>query len=107
MKIQSILFVLCLMGSVVFAQEKTVWTIDQGHSNIGFAVSHMTISEVEGEFEEFTARVVSQGEDFDGAVVQFSAAVSSITTDSEKRDAHLQGADFFDAENNPNISFNG
>jgi len=83
------------------------WSPDLSHSNIGFAVTHMVISETEGEFEKFDAQVLSDREDFDGAEVSFTAQVASINTDNEKRDAHLKSDDFFNAEKYPEIKFNG
>ena len=84
---------LVLLSGVTFAQ--TTWTIDKNHSKIGFNVTHMAISEVEGKFNDFDGSIVSKADDFNGAQVQFTAKTASIDTDNEKRDGHLKSPDFF------------
>ena len=81
------------------------WGFDKTHSQIKFAVTHLVISEVEGEFTSFEGKVVSESEDFSGASVEFSAQVSSIDTENEQRDGHLQSPDFFNAAEYPTLSF--
>ncbi|MTI22348.1 polyisoprenoid-binding protein [Fulvivirga sp. RKSG066] len=89
----------------VFAQ--TTWNLDKSHSNIGFAVSHMVISETEGNFKDFDATVTTTKDDFNGAKVNFTADVNTIDTDNEKRDGHLKSDDFFSAQKYPKIVFDG
>ncbi len=101
-----ILALTVLVGFSV-AKAQTTWTIDKSHSTIGFNVTHLVISEVDGKFNEFDAKVTSTSEDFAGSEVEFTAQVASIDTDNEQRDNHLKSADFFDAENNPTVSFKG
>lgn len=96
---------LLLAATVGFAQ--STWTLDKAHSKIGFTVSHMVISETEGNFKEFDAKVSSPAEDFDGASIEFTAEVASIDTDNEKRDQHLKSDDFFNAEQFPQVKFAG
>lgn len=90
-----------------FTMAQSQWTIDQYHSKIGFSVSHLVISEVDGHFKEFDGSISSTSDDFNGAKVIFNAKVASIDTGNEKRDGHLKSDDFFGAESNPTISFDG
>lgn len=94
-----------LMSTAIFAQ--TAWTIDKVHSKIGFSVAHMAVSETEGVFTDFDGSLSTTAADFNGAEVTFTAKVSSIDTDNERRDGHLKSADFFDAEKFPEITFKG
>lgn len=94
-----------LFSGSVLAQ--STWNIDKVHSKIGFSVTHMVISEVEGTFKDYTASLVSSAEDFNGAEVSFTAKVASVNTENERRDNHLKSADFFDAEKFPEITFKG
>src|SRR6188768_4234322 len=96
---------LLLFSGVTFAQ--TTWTIDKNHSKIGFNVTHMAVSEVEGKFNDFDGSIVSKADDFNGAQVQFTAKTASVDTDNEKRDGHLKSPDFFEAEKFPEITFKG
>lgn len=89
------------------AMAQTTWSIDKAHSKIGFSIPHMAISEVEGNFKDFDASVVSKAADFNGAEVTFSAKTASIDTDNERRDNHLKSPDFFNAEQHPELSFKG
>lgn len=96
-------FVFLMSGA--FAQ--TTWTLDKAHTKIGFVVTHMSVSEVEGNFKDFEGSIVSNSADFGGAEVKFSAQTASIDTDNDRRNEHLKSPDFFDAAKNPTITFAG
>ena len=83
----------------------TKWTIDGMHSEIGFKVRHMMISNVSGNFGQFAAEAMTTGEDFASANFSFNATVDSINTGVADRDGHLKSADFFDVANYPGLSF--
>lgn len=89
------------------AVQNKQWNIDQMHSKIGFAVDHLTIAEVEGQFREFEGTVITNGANFDGAQVNFTLVVSSIDTHNEQRDEHLRSVDFLDADIYPLLIFKG
>ena len=99
------LFAVLFLAGTTFAQ--TTWSIDKGHSKVGFSATHMVVAETEGVFKDFDAKVTSKSEDFNGADVEFTAKVASINTDNEKRDGHLKSDDFFNAEKFPEIKFKG
>ena len=73
------------------------WAVDKVHSNIGFAVDYMA-GTFTGSFSDFDAEV-SDG------VLKGSAKVASVQVKDPNLEAHLQGPDFFDAERNPELSF--
>ena len=104
-KINTLLVMLFFAAGSTFAQ--TTWSVDKSHSKIGFSVPHMAVSEVEGNFKDFDASVVTKAADFNGAEITFTAKTASIDTDNERRDNHLRSADFFDAEKHPEVSFKG
>lgn len=84
---------------------KTKWTIDPVHSEIGFKVKHLMVTNVRGTFKEFDASIYTTGEDFMTAEIDFWLNPASVDTRDEKRNAHLKSADFFDVENFPEINF--
>ena len=78
------------------------WTVDPGHSTVGFAVKHMGIATVRGKFEQFEGALeVTEN----GVVARGTVQAASVNTNEEQRDAHLRSADFFNAEANPVIAF--
>ena len=85
--------------------ETKKWALDPTHSEIQFKVKHLMISTVTGQFKRFGGSVEIENDDLRTAKVQFEADISSISTNNEQRDAHLQTGDFFDAENHPKLSF--
>ena len=79
--------------------------IDAAHSEIGFKVKHLMISNVSGVFNKFDATVESEKEDFSDAKISFDAEVGSIDTKNEQRDTHLKSDDFFNAAEFPTLKF--
>lgn len=84
---------------------ETTWKVDNAHSEVGFKVKHMMITNVSGSFETFDAVVSISGDDFSTAQFNFSADIESITTGVGDRDAHLKSDDFFNAEAFPQLTF--
>ncbi len=83
----------------------TKWNLDPTHSEVGFKVKHMMITNVSGSFESFAASVDTEGNDFETMKVTFTADLNSVSTGSADRDNHLKSADFFDAEKYPQLKF--
>jgi Uncharacterized conserved protein len=81
------------------------WTLDHNHTEVTFKVKHLVISSVTGKFKTFDGTVESDKEDFTDAKIRFTADVNSIDTGNEQRDGHLKSADFFDAANHPQLTF--
>jgi len=98
-------FTLALVFSFSVFAQSTEWEIDYSHTNIGFTISHLVISDVTGRFQEYSGSVKTSGEDFEGAQVDITIKTASIFTDNKKRDDHLRSDDFFNAEKNPTITF--
>lgn len=80
------------------------WTADQAHSKVGFAVKHMGIATVRGEFTEFEG-TLEVGDDLSTARAYGTVKTASVDTSEPQRDEHLRSADFFDAETFPELSF--
>ncbi|HEV2059762.1 MAG TPA: YceI family protein [Solirubrobacteraceae bacterium] len=80
------------------------WTVDAAHSKVGFAVKHLGIATVRGEFKEFEG-TLEIGEDLASSRAFGKVKTASIDTGEPGRDDHLRSADFFNAETNPEITF--
>jgi polyisoprenoid-binding protein YceI len=87
------------------APESASWSLDKAHAKLGFTISHMTVSDVEGFFKQFDAKITATGSDFTDAKVEMTAQVGSINTDNDKRDEHLKSPDFFDASKFGTVTF--
>jgi polyisoprenoid-binding protein YceI len=98
-------FILAFLLTTTCAFSQGVWTLDKGHSKVGFTVSHHTISEVDGVFKTYDAKFTASKEDFSDAVFEMSADIASLNTENEARDKHLKSADIFDAEKFPKLTF--
>lgn len=97
--------VLLFFTSAMLTFAQTNWAFDKAHSKIGFSVSHLVITDVEGNFKEFDASVTTDGDNWENAKIEFTAEIASIDTDNEKRDEHLRSDDFFNAEMYPQLKF--
>jgi polyisoprenoid-binding protein YceI len=91
-----------MISAATFAQS---WTLDKAHAKLGFSITHLMVSDVEGTFKTFDITLNSSKDDFSDAVITLTADINSINTDNDKRDAHLKSPDFFDAAKFPSLSF--
>jgi len=100
-----LIFFSMLTASISVAQAAN-WRLDKSHTTIGFEVTHMVISTVEGEFKDFQVQLNFNPENpGEGFHVQADIKVASVDTDNPKRDEHLRSPDFFDAAKFPVMSF--
>ncbi|MGY0034402.1 YceI family protein [Pedobacter sp. NJ-S-72] len=88
-----------------FKSAPATWTADKAHSKLGFVITHLLITDVEGSFKNFESTITASKDDFSDAVITLSADVNSVNTEDDKRDGHLKSADFFDAEKFPKLTF--
>jgi len=83
----------------------STWTIDPDHSNIGFKVRHLMVSNVKGSFDKHTGTVEINDKDITKSKVEVSIDTNSINTNVQKRDDHLRSADFFNVAKFPTMTF--
>ncbi len=98
-----LLFVFFVLS--VLATRAGTYSIDPAHTHIGFAVSHLGISETKGFFREFHGTVEYDPESPADFSISGAIKTASIDTAIEMRDKHLRGPDFFDVEKYPEITF--
>ena len=83
----------------------THYTIDTSHSNVEFSIRHLVIAKVRGRFTRFAGTLDLDPDDITRSRVTADIDVASISTNEDRRDAHLRSADFFDVENHPRMTF--
>ena len=81
------------------------WALDPTHSELGFKIKHLMITNISGAFKNFEADVEMDEADFSFAQINLIAEMASITTNNEQRDAHLRTSDFFEVEKYPELIF--
>jgi polyisoprenoid-binding protein YceI len=86
---------------------KTKWTIDPPHSEFGFKVKHLMITNVKGVFRDVEALIYTEDDDFSKSDIEVRINAASIETGDEKRNTHLKSPDFFDVENHKQLIFVG
>ena len=99
---------LCLFATLGFtsAALATVETykIDPVHSSVNFTIRHF-FSNVPGSFAKVEGVVAVDRDDLTKSTVEATIGIASITTNNEKRDAHLRSDTFFDAEKYSTATF--
>jgi polyisoprenoid-binding protein YceI len=93
------------LAPVLAAAEAATWTIDPAHTSSGFAVKHLVVSTVRGQFGKTTGTIQLDDKNLAKSSVEAQVDVDSLTTGVGDRDNHLKSPDFFDAANNPTITF--
>lgn len=95
------------MNTATATTTRTIWTLDPSHSELLFKVKHLMISNVKGEFRKVNASIDMLDNDLSSASVKVNIDATSIFTNDDNRDKHLQSPDFFDAEHHPELTFEG
>jgi polyisoprenoid-binding protein YceI len=103
MKKAIILFAAVILGTTAFAQ--STWKNDPMHSKLGFTITHLSVSDVDGIFKDFTCTIVASKPDFSDAKFELTVNVGSVNTDVEYRDNDLKSAGYFDVAKFPTITF--
>ena len=98
-------FLILSLALVAAGASAVPWSVDLAHSQIGFTVKHLGITDVDGQFRQATIDLTFDPDDLPASRVSATIVAASIDTGIEKRDNHLRSADFFDVEKYPTITF--
>lgn len=103
MKKTIILCAFALLSTVAFAQ--STWKNDPMHSKLGFTITHLMVSDVDGIFKDFTCTIWASKPDFSDAKFQLTVTTASVNTDVDYRDKDLRGPNYFDVDKFPTMTF--
>jgi polyisoprenoid-binding protein YceI len=81
------------------------WTVDPNHTQVEFSAKHMGIMTVKGHITGVQATIDFDEDDFTASSVAASIDPTTLTTNDERRDAHLKSPDFLNVEQFPTIAF--
>jgi polyisoprenoid-binding protein YceI len=98
------ILILVFAASPAWAQA-TTWQVDPAHTATEFAVKHMMVSTVRGQFTRTTGTAVWDGKNVSSAVVNIVIDAASIDTRHPDRDSHLRSAEFLNVAKYPTITF--
>lgn len=82
-----------------------VYQVDPAHTEVGFSVRHMVVSNVKGRFNDVAGAFTFDPSNPAAFTANATIKVASISTRNDQRDGHLKSPDFFDAEKFPEITF--
>lgn len=102
---QSSLFALLLATTLPLAAHAAdSYTADPFHTYTHFSVSHLGFSTLQGRFDKSSGKITLDRAAKSGAV-DITIEAASLSSGYAKRDDHLRSPDFFNATENPNITF--
>lgn len=81
------------------------WAFDSHHSSAQFAVKHLMISTVRGEFHGLSGIVNWDDKDITKSTVEVTIDTTTVDTREPDRDKDLKSANFFDVAQYPTITF--
>jgi polyisoprenoid-binding protein YceI len=102
-KILSLTAVAVALVSSASAAVET-YTIDPVHSSVGFTIRHF-LTKVPGRFTQFSGTVTVDRANLENSSVDATIDVGSVSTDNDKRNAHLKSPDFFEVDKFGTIAF--
>src|SRR2546421_1865649 len=72
----------------------STWEIDSAHTSAQFAIRHLMVSTVRGDFGKIRGVVNVDEQDITKSSVEATIDTTTINTRVAKRDEHLKGPDF-------------
>jgi polyisoprenoid-binding protein YceI len=93
-----------LFASSAFAQVET-WKIDPAHSAAQFAVRHLGISTVRGEFKKVSGSASYDPADPSKTSLETTIDATTVDTRVDMRDNDLRSPNFLDVQKYPTITF--
>jgi polyisoprenoid-binding protein YceI len=103
MKKTILLLAAAMFSAGAFAQ--ATWKNDKMHSKLGFTITHLMVSDVDGIFTDFTCTITAAKPDFSDAKFDLTVNTTSVNTDVDYRDKDLRSPNYFDVAKFPTMTF--
>lgn len=100
--VRSLVAAALLTAGIASASE---YSLDVTHTDVGFSVKHLMITNVKGKFRTFDARIDFDAKSKTFKVFEAVVDTNSVDTANVKRDNHLRSEDFFLTEKYPKMTF--
>ena len=82
------------------------WFVDTGHSICVFACKHADAAWFYGTFDRVEGALKLDPADLGSSSVSLTIPIDSLDSNNKDRDGHLMSPDFFNAKENPEMTFN-
>lgn len=104
MKIRHLFLSLALIALSAGAAADS-YAIDPVHASLVFRIKHLGVANFYGMFTEMSGAYDYDPEKPETNRIEVTVKTASVSTANEARDKHLRSADFFDAEQHPEMRF--
>lgn len=82
----------------------TDYVLDKEHSQVAFKIRHF-VAKTAGRFNDYDLKLSYDPQKIEKASVEATIQTKSVNTNNDKRDEHLRGADFFNVEKFPTMTY--
>jgi polyisoprenoid-binding protein YceI len=104
MKKASVAALILALAPALAVAEPVTYKVDADHSGVSFSIRHF-VSNTPGRFKDFDGTIKYDKAAPAASSVEFTIQTASIDTANNDRDEHLRGADFFDVQKFPTMTF--
>jgi polyisoprenoid-binding protein YceI len=94
-----------VLVSAIADAEMAQYDVDPEHTTIGFSAVHMLVSNVRGQFMDYSGFIELDPDAKSVKTIETTIKTASINTNHEKRDTHLRSPDFFDVEKHTTMTY--
>jgi polyisoprenoid-binding protein YceI len=94
-----------LLLAVSASAQVETWKIDPNHTASQFAIRHMSISTVRGQFNKTTGTVIYDPKDPSKTAIDVVIDAASVNTRIDARDNDLRSPNYFDVQKFPTLTF--
>ena len=105
MKISFSVLAAALLFAPIASAQSSTWTVDPNHSQATFVVKHMAVTNVRGAISNIKGTVTWDPKDPSKDSVEAVLDTTTVDTQSAYRDKDVKGADFFNVEKFPTMTF--